>query len=237
MKPIVVTSGQMFTDIDALACAIAYGELLKLEGKDMEVVLPGPLNHSVTEAVKSWDFNFKTTPSTSDFQSVLVDVSNQESFAKFATLESVVEIYDHHFGFQDFWNEKLGSDSHIELIGACATQIWEEFKKRGFADKISVASANLLYTAIVSNTLNFGAQVTDARDITAFEELKPFTKLPGNWVAIYFNDQEKGVCMDVKQSIIGDTKVMNFPTLPFPIVIGQMELWDSKKFLDDNMSK
>ncbi len=49
MSPIVITTGQAFADIDAVACAIAYAELLTLEGKSSEVVLPGTLNNSVTD--------------------------------------------------------------------------------------------------------------------------------------------------------------------------------------------
>lgn len=234
MKTIIVTSGQAFTDIDALACAVAYSELLNLEGKKSEAVLPGALNHSVTDTVKSWDFKIKTEPTDTDFVSVLVDTSHIEHFATFAKEDSIVEIYDHHYGAEEYWNTKLKENSHIEMIGACATLIWEEFKKRGFADKISVASANLLATAIISNTLNFGAQITDKRDIDAIEELKPYTNLPKEWTSIYFSDQEKSVYQNIKESIVGDTKIVKVPTLPFPIVVGQMELWDSKKCLMDN---
>ena len=53
-QKIVVTAGQTFNDIDVLACAIAYSELLLLEGKKSEVVLPGPLNNSVTNIIRSW---------------------------------------------------------------------------------------------------------------------------------------------------------------------------------------
>ena len=67
MEKYIVTTGEAFTDIDALACAIAYGELLKLEGKEAEVVLPGLLNHSITPTIKSWNLDFKTGPSFSDY--------------------------------------------------------------------------------------------------------------------------------------------------------------------------
>lgn len=237
MKPIIVTSGQAFTDIDALACAVAYAELLTLEGKKAEVVLPGPLNHSVTDTIKKWDFKIITEPSDKDFVSVLVDTSHLSNFALFVNEDSIIEIYDHHYGSEEYWNEKLKENSHIEMIGACATLIWEEFKKRGFSEKITVVSANLLYTAILSNTLNFGAQITNQRDITAYEELSKRIDLPRNWMEIYFADQEKAVYQNVHQSIIGDTKVVTTPAFSFSIVIGQLELWDAKKFFVDNINE
>lgn len=237
MKNIVVTSGEAYTDIDALACAVAYAELLRLEGKSAEAVLPGALNHSVTSQIRSWNLNIRTRPSADEFDSVLVDTSHVENFAKFVKEGSIVEIYDHHFGHEEYWQAKLGGASHIEFIGACATLIWEEWRKRGFAEKISEVSANLLHIAIVSNTLNFGAQLTSPRDKVAFDELKNFISLPEGWVAAYFSDQEQTAFEDVAKAIRGDTKTITACGLPYPIIVAQMELWDSKKFLDENKDK
>ncbi len=234
MKTIVVTAGQEYTDIDALACAIAYAELLNLEGKKAEAILPGALNHSVTNAVKQWGLNFKVEPADSDFVSVLVDTSHLENFASFVKEDSIFEIYDHHYGAIEYWNEKLKEHSHIEMVGACATLIWEEYKKRGLYEEINTITANLLLTAIISNTLNFGAQITHDRDIVAFNELKKYSSLPDYWIDSYFTDQEISVYQDIENSIKGDTKIVKVPTFEFPIVIPQMELWDSKKCLLDN---
>ena len=83
MSEIIVTSGQPFTDIDALACAIAYNELLNLEGKRAQTVLPGPLNNSITKKVKEWKLDFRVKPSTNKAEYVLVDVSEPKFFANF----------------------------------------------------------------------------------------------------------------------------------------------------------
>ncbi len=234
MKHIIVTSGQAYTDIDALACAIAYTELLNFEGKEADAVLPGQLNHSVTPIIKSWGLKFLTIPPTVKFDSVLVDTSHLGNFASFVVDDSIVEIYDHHYGAEEYWQEKLRENCHIEMVGACATLIWEEFKKRGYSEKISTTSANLLFTAIISNTLNFGAQITKERDLNAFNELQQYINLPENWIAMYFKEQEIVVYENIIQSVIGDTKVVKVPTLSFPIVIGQIELWDSKQCLIDH---
>ena len=236
-KKIIITAGETFNDIDVLACAIAYKELLELEGKVAEVVLPGPLNNSITTTVKSWPIKFLTTPSTSNFDCVIVDISEPEYLARFATLESIVEIYDHHFGFEKFWQERLGEKSHIESIGACATLIWEQFKKRGLAEKISQLSANLLYTAILSNTLNFGAKITNNRDIEAFAELQKYINLPKNWQEIYFQEVEDGLNGNVKEVLINDTKTKVLPGINQKVQIGQLEIWRADKFLAENIIK
>jgi len=178
MKTTVITAGETFTDIDVFACVCAYAELLNLEGKKTEIVLPGVLNSSITPTLQSWKIPYVTAPTETDYDVVIVDVSELAYVAKFVKPEQVVEVYDHRFGFQDFWKEKIGDNAHIEYVGACATLIWEEYKKRGYAEKISKVSANLLTIAILSNTLNFGASVTDQRDVVAFEDLKKYIDLP-----------------------------------------------------------
>ncbi len=237
MKPTIITSGQAFTDIDALACAVSYAELLHLEGVDAEVVLPGPLNHSITPTIKSWDFTYVTEPTVQEYQSVLVDVSEESHFAKCAQPETITEVFDHRYGFQDYWNATLGSGSHIELVGSCATLIWEEFIKRGQSERISATSANLLLVAIVSNTLCFKAQITHQRDIKAFNELQKYISLPSDWQETYFTEQEADVFADIQSAIISDTKVLEIPGLGFPIVMGQLELWDGNSFIEKHQSE
>lgn len=228
---IVVTSGYPFTDIDALACAIAYSELLKLKGDNAEAVLPGPLNKSVTNKIKKWKLNFSAAPhppNTNHYSFILVDISEPEYFAKFVNLKNVIEVYDHRKGFENYWKDKLGKNSHIDMVGACATLIWEEFIKVKFDKNISTVSANLLYTAIASNTLNFKASVTTKRDINAFTELRTHTNLGSNWIKTYFLDQDKETEANVRLAIKNDTKNLE------PI-IGQLELWDSREIIEKNL--
>lgn len=108
MKPIVVTSGQAFADIDAVACAIAYAELLTLEGRKAQVVFPGTLNNSVTESIKSWGLTYQTAPTHTESEYVLVDVSDPEYIASCAKEKIITEVYDHHPGFESYWEQKIG---------------------------------------------------------------------------------------------------------------------------------
>ena len=112
--------------------------------------------------------------------------------------------------------------------------LWEEYKKRGYEGKISKLSANLITIAILSNTLNFGASVTDKRDTTAFEELKKYTDMTEKWDEQYFEEVEKDIFKNVEQAIKSDTKTLNLPTVDFPVVMGQMELWNASKFLNQH---
>ena len=99
MEKIIVTSGQPFTDIDALACTLAYTELLNLEGKNAFAVLPGPLNKSITEKIKSWNLDFLKKPESKNAKYILVDISDPNFFANFVKEKDVVEIFDHRYVF------------------------------------------------------------------------------------------------------------------------------------------
>ncbi len=228
---IVVTSGEQFTDIDALACVIAYDELLKLEGYDSEAVLPGVLNESITVTVKKWGLVFTEQPNFKDAKFVLMDISEEKEFAHFVGHKNILELYDHRYGYEDYWKENLGKNSHVEMVGSCATLIWEEYEKRMSPLKISEVSARLLLTAIISNTLNFKASVTTNRDIKAFESLKKLSNLPKNWAEKYFEEQDLNKSKDIYSAIINDTKNLNGP------VIGQLEMWNSKALFEKQLTE
>ncbi len=233
MKPIVITAGEPFTDIDALSCAIGYQDLLRLEGKTALAVLPGPLNQSVTASIKAWGLDFATMPPKGEIDVVLVDISNPDYIASFANPENVMEIYDHHMGYEQFWSSKIGKSAKIEFVGAAATLVWEEWVARGFANQIIPKTANLLYTGIVSNTLNFKASITTARDHRAIKELSHYTDLPDDWIAEYYREQERSILSDIVAATSDDTKVETIPNLGLTITIGQLELWEGSALVGD----
>lgn len=229
---IVVTAGREFTDIDAFACAVAYAELLGLEGKESVAVLPGQLNSSVPEAVRAWKPDYEVRVPAGNNPAVLVDISEVAWAAEFVRPEDVIEVYDHRHGFQDYWAARPRTRAKIELVGACATLIWEEYQARGRADQISPLSAKLLQTAILSNTLNFKAAVTVERDQAAYRELGALSGLPDDWPARYFKGVEEHISRDVAAAIRHDTKDITRPGRA--IVVGQLELWEGAGFLDNH---
>lgn len=225
---IYITTGELYTDIDAFACAIAYSYLLNQKNIENKVYLPGPLNVSVTDTVKSWDIVFenKITPSTED-KFIVVDVSEPSHIAKLANDSNIIEIFDHRYGFIDYYENLLGEKSKIELVGACATLIWEEYKKQNIA--INSLNANLLILAIVSNTLNFQSSVTTSRDTEAYDQLLEFIDMPSNWKENYFNEQAKYVEKNPRQAILEDTK-----DTVGEILFAQIELWNGSDFITKN---
>lgn len=234
MPQIVVTTGKRFTDIDALACVIAYKEIPSIP---TAAVIPGPLNQSVTKDIRLWPLDFqKSLENCPECDFVIVDVSEDSQLPSFVNKKKIIEIYDHHFGFEKPWVEKLGDKAKIEPVGACATLIWEEFKKRkaSGASKekfISPLAANLLYTAIFSNTLNFQVSLATARDKQAFDELKVFVDLPTDWIPRYYQDQQLQAYFNTERAVFRDTKIQDIKGMK--CAVGQMELWDSKSFITE----
>lgn len=101
---------------------------------------------------------------------------------------------------------------------------------------MSQVAVNLLYTAIFSNTLNFNASVTHDRDKQAFTQLKSLADLPDNWLELYYSELESDVFADPHEAIVKDIKTTVLPQFSHKFIIGQLELWNSRKFLTDYQS-
>lgn len=235
---IIITSGQKYTDIDALASALAYQNLSLLKNRAAKVVLPGPLNQSVPPSLrqKNLDFDTELRLDPNNCQFVVVDISEPKHFAAFVKTDKIIKIFDHRFwGHERFWREKLGFDAVIELTGACATLIWEEFAKDKLEQKIEPYCANLLSLAIISNTLNLKASVSTPRDQNALNSLKSLITLPKNWPQNYFDEVAQEVFKDPQKALENDTKIQEIRGQNF--AIAQIELWDSRKFIEIHLDR
>jgi inorganic pyrophosphatase/exopolyphosphatase len=222
----LVTGGSGYTDIDVLACACAYAQLLNLSGTSAKAILAAPYNETVPKSVRKWPYQYETTDRKHHTMTryVLVDISNPDYFPHFVDHNCIVEVYDHRYGYEDYWKQKLKNNAHIEFIGSCATLIWEAFKKRKKENNISTVNANLLYTAIFSNTLVLQSNITTERDEAAFNDLKHIISLPPTWIRDYYEEiapPNKAISLDKKFSQIGD-KIFS---------IGQIELWSTDALL------
>jgi inorganic pyrophosphatase/exopolyphosphatase len=139
-------------------------------------------------------------------------------------------VYDHHYGYEAFWKERLPDSTFIEYVGACATLIWERFKREGLQDLISTVNANLLYTAIFSNTLNFKSLVTTERDRIASEELLKYIDLPNDWKSIYYGEVAEEFNKNLSEHVCKDTKSVDLDGTP--IHFGQLEVWNAAPIIE-----
>ncbi len=230
---IIITAESKGADIDALACIIAYSELLKLEGEESIPVITCGFTASITPSILNWGIEYKKEYISDGTESfVLVDTSDPKTIPGFVDINRIIEIYDHRSLFKDNWKDKLKSKSHIELVGACGTLIWEEFKKRNKVKQISLNSARLLTASIISNTLNFKSPVTTERDRQAYLELRAISNLDENWIIQYFSEQENILVENFEKYFRADIKSVEIKKQI--LVIGQIELWDADRILEDN---
>ncbi len=228
----IITAGSKYVDIDVLACAMAYKNLCYLSGNRAAIHLTGPFNSTITAEMREWGrggINRLAPFLSDDNQYVIVDVSHPEFLESFVEVDQVVEVYDHHFGHEEFWRNRLGDRSKIEPVGACATLIWEAYKDRGYHKSIDALSANFLYAAIVANTLNFRASVTTERDCLSARELEAFTTLSEGWIVSYYSEIESAILENLPQSIQYDTKTVDFRGETF--LLSQIELWNAATIL------
>lgn len=149
-------------DLDGVSCMVACSELLRAEGKDAVAMISGEPQQEVEWVAKR--FGIKLPPRAGDNPQydkvVLVDASETRLLAPSLDAERVIEVIDHRRSNDAhlFKNAKV----QIELVGAAATLVAEKLCERGIAP--SKEAAILLYSAIISNTLNFKARMTTSRD-------------------------------------------------------------------------
>lgn len=227
-----VTSGGAYTDIDTYACTIAYSEMLRLKGYNAHAVISKNFTESIPKFLKELKVEYldQETVNLNEADSlIIIDRSDTEGLKSSIDTTKVKEIYDHHFGYEKYWKELLDRNSHIEKVGSCGTLIWcairYAIRKDCSEQKISRNSLMLLYSAIISNTLNFKAGVTTQKDINSANEIKGLAQIDDTYVEKYFTtvtaniekDPYNAMLKDVKAVKVGDQK----------IAIGQLELWNS----------
>lgn len=177
-------------DIDGIACCIGYSDLSKKRGKATSATYIGNLSLEV-EFVRRFTKFFPVEkhsgkyPENSAF--VLVDTADPDAIEPTIPLSKVVEIFDHRELV--FVDKFVNAKKKIEKVGSCATLITELFQKNKI--KPSRNSAIYLYSAIISNTINFKNSVTTQRDVVAVKWLKPITGLGEDYIKKMFTYKSK----------------------------------------------
>ena len=168
----IITSGSKYIDIDAYASCIAYRELFKLKGIEAISVSTSKLNESITKQILEFKQSLDSYQESEEQEFIILDVSEEIYFDTIVKKEKIVELIDHHPGFETVWKEKLGEKAQIETIGAVATIILEKYQEEHLLNKMEKEVAYMLMAAILDNTLNFKAKITSNRDIMAYQKLQ-----------------------------------------------------------------
>lgn len=229
----VITSGSTYLDIDAYACMVAMAELLNLQGIHALAYSDAPCNYSVCESLVEQGQIANTLPTDFHLETasyIIVDVSDPEFLKSSVTPKRIVEVYDHHVGFEDYWISRIGNGAHIEFVGAAATLIYREWNKSGLATQMKKSTAKLLIAAILDNTLNLTSSNTTYEDIEVFCELCTHAGVGEGFRASYFSEVQKSVEADLKNALFGDIKNIRNNTI-LPSNIAQLCVWNAESVL------
>ena len=227
---VVLTVGKSYIDIDGYASAIAYKELLKMQGIDAKFVSNAKLNYSITKSLLSTPYGIDKYEIQDTDKFIVLDLSNKEYFPEFVKEDSVIEIIDHHPGFEEYWKERLEDKSIIEEIGSVATIIVEKYEKANLLDRMNKDVARLLMAAILDNTLNFTATISNERDLLAYSKLDRIVS-DYNYKEKYFLEVQESIEKNLEEAIKNDVKTQSISEY-LPKVFGQLTVWDAKGIFD-----
>lgn len=226
---IYVAAPGRYTEIDGYASCLAYAELLNQRGKTARTYLAADPNYSVPEYLRIHEhenYNLNLQP---EDQAIILDISIPEVIEKYFPENQILELIDHHPGFEPYWTERLGGKAIIEKIGAVATSIYEWWGECWDYAKMPPAIARLLLAAILDNTLNFNAIITTNRDRIAANHLAEIAGTTvANFAAEYFAAVSETITNSLADSIKNDHKPFHIPKLDLDIECAQLTLWDGK---------
>lgn len=227
---IILTAGKTYLDIDGYASIIAYREFLSLIGIPSKFVSDAMVNYSVTESLKKLPFSVDNYAAKPDDKYIILDLSNPTYFPDFVNKDNIIEIIDHHPGYEEYWNNILKDKSIIEPVGAVATIIFEKYEQVGLLNKMNKDVALLLMAAILDNTLNFTANITSKRDKDAYLKLESISgKL--DFAQEYFSECQLFIENNLDEAISNDIKIQKVNKY-LPDVFGQLTIWSFDELLN-----
>jgi hypothetical protein len=220
---VVTTAGP---DLDGVACAIAYAELL-----DARAWLPGDM-----DAEARYVYDRCNAPGVATDEEVaachrfiLVDASSLAGFPRNIDPRDVVEVIDHRAHHQagiDFPCAAID----IEPVGAAATLIVERIRRAGRAP--SPPSIMLLYAAIMSNTQSLLGSVTTPRDRGAAQALRDTGHIPPGLVDAQFAARRAVIVADLPAAVCREQRRYDDPRGAY--VVTQLELTGASDLLRDH---
>jgi nanoRNase/pAp phosphatase (c-di-AMP/oligoRNAs hydrolase) len=192
-------------DLDGVACAVAYAELLRTQGLSSLAWYLGEPDAEARYLISTCNdvvyASSEEVREASEF--ILVDASGLEGFPKFIAPHLVVEVIDHRF-HHDPANVFISAKVQIERVGSAATLIVEKFINIGQLP--SHSSACMLYGAIHSNTQCLRGSVTVTRDRRASAWLEDHSQIPAGLLDRQFAAREQDILANVHLAMARESK-------------------------------
>ena len=208
---------------------LGYRELLRSNSENAYAVSSAQPNESVPEMLLSLSLQLDNYTSTPDDQFIVIDVSQPQFVDPIVDHDRIIELIDHHAGFEDYWYDRLGDKSQIDNVGAIATVIYEKTINADKSGLLSTDLCKLLNAAILDNTLNLQSSVTTNRDIVAYNHMAKLGNLDPNFAQQYFEQVEQSILSDLGSAVLNDTKAQM--PLNLPHTLGQVAVFNHDKVL------
>ncbi len=215
--PSVLVTPREHPDLDGVACAIAYAELLCARATPATPLLPGRPDAEACFVLEQVDPSRqpRLASGPSEWEGVvLVDMSGLRGLPAQVEPTEVIEVIDHrahHEAERLFPNARV----QIELVGAAATLVFERFMAAQVQP--SRVSATLLQAAIHSNTQRLAGSVTTPRDRSAAASLAELWPLPPILVDEQFRARGTEILEDLDAALRRETKTFDHPGGAFTI--------------------
>jgi len=201
--------GHKNPDTDSICSAIAYAELKKALGWNVEAVRLGEVNNETQYALDKFGFaapRLVESVASEAKQVILVDHNERQQSVSDIDQVKVVEVIDHH-RIANF--ETAGPLYYrAEPVGCTATILKKLYKENGVEIRKDVAG--LMLSAIISDSLLFKSPTCTPEDVAAAKELAEIAGV---------NAEEYGLAMlkagaDLSQKTIQQLLTMDAKEFP-----------------------
>lgn len=166
----VLIFGHKNPDTDSICSAIAYAELKKALGMNVEAVRLGEINRETEYALKTFNREVPRLIKTASNETntvILVDHNERQQSVDDIDKVKIIEVIDHHRISNFETSDPLYY--RAEPVGCTATIINKLYKEKGV--KIEKNTAGLMLSAIISDSLLFKSPTCTEEDVAAAREL------------------------------------------------------------------
>ncbi len=211
----VLIFGHKNPDTDSICSAIAYADLKKQLGMDVEPVRLGQINGETQYALDTFNAEVPRlveTVATEVNSVILVDHNERQQSANDITNVRVVEVIDHHRIANFETSDPLYY--RCEPVGCTATILNKMYKENG--KEIKPEIAGLMLSAIISDSLLFKSPTCTQEDVAAARELAAIAGVDADSYGLEMlkagadlsdKSVEELISLDAKEFEMGSSKV------------------------------
>lgn len=220
------------SDLDGIACAVAYSEFLSKTGIPAKPYYTGEVDSEAQYSINLFpQVNYASLNDVNISNSfILVDASDIKGFPPEIDPLMVTEVIDHRFHSypQDIFKNASIS---LQKVGAAATIIAELFKIHKI--EMSLESALMLYGAIHSNTLCLKGSICTERDISMSNWIEEQHTIPSDYLINQFDDRRVQLTKNITNSLLRERKEFDIEGIG-DFGISQLEFLGASKYLIEN---